>query len=220
MNTSVLFSSKTDLWATPQDLFDRLDREFHFTLDVCALPENAKCMAYYTPQDNGLAQPWTGVCWCNPPYGRSTVKHWVQRAWLSSADGGCTVVMLLPARTDTCWFHEYIYQKSRVEIRFLKGRLKFGGSTSGAPFPSMIVIFRSEENSTPPNAPLTLEELRGMDGEPVYLDFCKGYGEWVLVQKDEKDVSLMHKNGIPASFGWAVECGGKFYRRKPEEETV
>lgn len=138
-----LFTSTTDLWETPKDFFDRLNNEFHFTLDVCALPENAKCEKYYTPEQDGLSQPWIGMCWCNPPYGRQ-IGAWVRRAWTSSADGA-TVVMLLPARTDTRWFHEYIYGKDRVEIRFIPGRLKFGGSKNSAPFPSMVCVFRSSK---------------------------------------------------------------------------
>ena len=133
-----LYSSQTDMWETPQDLFDDLDREFHFDLDVCAIPENAKCKKFYTPEQDGLRQPWDGTCWCNPPYGREIGK-WVRRALFESF-GGATVVMLLPARTDTKWFHDYIYK--RAEIRFLKGRLKFGNSKNSAPFPSMVVIFR------------------------------------------------------------------------------
>ena len=137
----VLFSSKSVVWETPQDLFDKLNAEFHFDLDVCALPENAKCEKYYTPEDDGLLQPWNGVCWCNPPYGR-TIGKWVQKAYETFAGGG-TVVMLLPARTDTKWFHEYIYNKA--EIRFIKGRLKFGNSKNAAPFPSMIVVFDGKQ---------------------------------------------------------------------------
>jgi phage N-6-adenine-methyltransferase len=132
----VMFSSKTDLWETPQDFFDKLNREFGFEVDVCALPSNAKCKKFYSPADDGLAQEWEGVCWCNPPYGREIGK-WVKKAFKSS---GATVVMLLPARTDTKWFHDYIYGKA--EIRFIKGRLKFGDSKNAAPFPSMIVVFR------------------------------------------------------------------------------
>lgn len=143
MNKELMFSSKTDLWETPQDFFDELDKEFHFTLDVCALPENAKCAEYYTPEQDGLSQCWKGVIWCNPPYGRE-IGSWVRRAYLASA-AGQTVVMLLPARTDTRWFHEYIYKRSNVEIRFVKGRLKFGSGKASAPFPSMVVIFRSKE---------------------------------------------------------------------------
>ena len=136
MNTDVMFSSKTDLWETPQDFFDDLDWEFHFDLDVCALPKNAKCVRYYTPEEDGLAQPWEGTCWLNPPYGRE-IGRWVKKA-ADSATGGATVVMLLPARTDTRWFHDYIYGKA--EIRFVKGRLKFGGAKNSAPFPSMVVF--------------------------------------------------------------------------------
>lgn len=140
MNKQAMFSSKTDLWETPQEFYDQLDAEFHFTLDVCALPENAKCRKYYTPEQDGLSQPWEGVCWCNPPYGRET-GSWVHRAQLASAAGN-TVVMLLPARTDTRWFHDFIYNQKHVEIRFLRGRLKFGNAKTSAPFPSMVVIFR------------------------------------------------------------------------------
>lgn len=136
--TSIMFSSKTDLWETPQWLYDKLNNEFHFNLDVCATPENAKCAAYYTPEMDGLSQPWYGCCWCNPPYGRELYK-WVSKA-RSTANSGNVVVMLLPARTDTRWFHEYVYKQA--EVRFLKGRLKFGGCQNSAPFPSMVVIFR------------------------------------------------------------------------------
>lgn len=143
MNTDAMFSSKTDLWETPQDFFDQLDAEFHFDLDVCALPENAKCKQYYTPEMDGLSQPWEGVCWCNPPYGRE-IGAWVRKARLAS-DAGNTVVMLLPARTDTEWFHKYIYKQDRVELRFVRRRLKFGGSKNSAPFPSMIVVFHPQK---------------------------------------------------------------------------
>ena len=137
MNTELMFSSKTDLWETPKDLFDKLNNEFHFTLDVCATPENAKCDSFYTKEQDGLSQQWKGVVWCNPPYGKQ-IGSWVRRGFFASISGN-TVVMLLPARTDTRWFHEYIYGKA--EIRFIRGRLKFGGSKNSAPFPSMIVVF-------------------------------------------------------------------------------
>lgn len=87
MNTEAMFSSKTDLWATPKDFFDKLDDEFGFTLDACALPENAKCKTYYTPEQDGLAQPWEGVVWCNPPYGRQ-IWQWVKKAHDTAARGG------------------------------------------------------------------------------------------------------------------------------------
>ena len=130
---SGMFSSATDMWATPQDLFDKLNAEHHFTLDVCAIAENAKCPRYYSPADDGLMQDWVGVCWMNPPYGRE-IGRWVQKAYESKAK----VVCLLPARTDTKWFHEYCV---KGQITFLRGRLKFGGSKNSAPFPSMLVVF-------------------------------------------------------------------------------
>lgn len=139
MNTELMFSSKTDLWETPQDLFDKLNNEFQFTLDVCATPENAKCDKFYTEEQDGLKHPWKGTVWCNPPYGRG-IGQWVRRALFASVSGS-TVVMLLPARTDTKWFHDYIYKRNNVEIRFIRGRLKFGGSKNSAPFPSMVVVF-------------------------------------------------------------------------------
>ena len=136
MNEKVMFSSATDLWETPQDFFDKLNEEFCFETDVCALPENAKCKKFYSPEQNGLLQNWGGNCWCTPPYG-SKIGEWVKKASESKA----TVVMLLPARTATKWFHDYIYNKA--EIRFIKGRLKFGNSKNSAPFPSMVAIFRN-----------------------------------------------------------------------------
>ena len=141
MNTQVMFSSKSDMWETPQDFFDKINKEFHFSCDVCAIPENAKCEKFFSPEIDGLKQEWAGCCWCNPPYGREIGK-WVEKAYTASTLGA-TVVMLLPARTDTKWFHEYIYNKA--EIRFIKGRLKFGNSKTAAPFPSMVVIFNNAE---------------------------------------------------------------------------
>lgn len=142
MNTDVMFSSKSNEWATPQDFFDKLNDEFHFTLDPCATDENHKCDKYYTKEMDGLSLPWAGIVWCNPPYGRE-ISSWVRKAYIASRTGYATVAMLLPARTDTKWFHDYIYHKA--EIRFIKGRLKFGGCKNSAPFPSMVVIYRAKE---------------------------------------------------------------------------
>ena len=136
--TRLMFSSKSCMWSTPQSLFDSLDQEFGFDLDVCATPDNAKTPRFYTPDQDALTLPWDGVVWCNPPYGRQIGK-WVERACMFSYLGS-TVVMLLPARTDTKWFHDYIY--GFAEIRFLRGRLRFGGVSTPAPFPSMVVVFR------------------------------------------------------------------------------
>jgi phage N-6-adenine-methyltransferase len=135
------YSSATDLWATPQDLFDQLNEEFAFTLDVCAVPDNAKCEAYYTEADDGLQQSWTGSCWMNPPYGNA-IPNWVAKAH-QSADNGATVVSLVPARVDTRWWWNHCRY---AEIRFLRGRLKFGGGANPAPFPSAVVIFGRQAN--------------------------------------------------------------------------
>lgn len=143
MNTDVMFSSKTDQWSTPQDLFDELDKEFHFTLDPCADETNHKCEKYYTKEQDGLEQTWVNeTVFCNPPYGKEIGK-WVEKCYLSAKAYTHTIcVMLIPARTDTKWFHNYIYNNPNTEVRFLKGRLKFGDSKNSAPFPSMIVVFR------------------------------------------------------------------------------
>lgn len=130
-----MFSSANDVYSTPIEVFAPLDREFGFTLDVCALPENAKCDRYFTPEVDGLAQQWAGVCWMNPPY--SEVEDWMRKAYESGLQGA-VVVCLVPSRTDTFWWHEYAMRSS--EIRFIRGRVKFGGE-SNAPFPSAIVIF-------------------------------------------------------------------------------
>lgn len=138
---NVHFSSQTDVWATPDDLFAELHAEFGFTLDVCALPSNAKCECYFTPEQDGLSQEWTGVCWMNPPYGRH-IGEWIGKA-LNSSQSGATVVCLIPARTDTRWWHDLVTKAS--EVRFIKGRIHFGNAATPAPFPSAVVIFRPRE---------------------------------------------------------------------------
>jgi phage N-6-adenine-methyltransferase len=137
-----MFSSNRDDWETPPELFWKLDAEFGFTMDVCATPQNAKCYWYWTKEDDALSKPWTGnggVLWMNPPYG-SEIGKWVKKAYEESKNG-VTTVCLLPARTDTAWWHDYCM---RGEVRFLRGRVKFVGAKSGAPFPSAIVIFRGK----------------------------------------------------------------------------
>jgi phage N-6-adenine-methyltransferase len=137
-----LLSSKRYEWETPQDLFDGLDREFGFTTDVCATDENAKCKRFFTIGDDGLKQKWSGVCWMNPPYGRGIIK-WMKKAYESSKQG-VTVVCLVPARTDTKWWHEF---SMKGEIRFIRGRIKFGDRKKDAPFPSAIVIFQGANSN-------------------------------------------------------------------------
>lgn len=138
-NLSACFSSNSDEWETPQNLFDELNREFNFDLDVCATSDNHKCPVYFTKEDNGLSKNWGGYrVWLNPPY--SEIDKWVEKAYRETRNDNTVVVMLIPSRTDTRYFHNYIYQ--RTEIRFIKGRLHFNDSKGGAPFPSMIVVFR------------------------------------------------------------------------------
>lgn len=159
----VHFSSERSDWATPWSFFEKLNAEFNFDIDVCATAENRKCDKYYSPEQDGLRQYWTGVCWMNPPYGnpkypckpnckkKACVKRgyhihkyvpgiidWMKKAYQSSLDGAM-VVCLVPARTDTEWWHKYA---AKGEIRFVRGRLKFVGAESAAPFPSAVVIFR------------------------------------------------------------------------------
>lgn len=142
MNQALLSSKKMD-WCTPQAFFDELNKEFHFVLDSAASNENAKCRRYFTEVTNGLKQSWDvgGAVFCNPPYGRE-IKKWVEKAY-EQAKKGIKIVLLIPARTDTKYFHDYIYGKA--EIRFVRGRLKFtdekGNLYNPAPFPSMLVIY-------------------------------------------------------------------------------
>lgn len=135
-----LFSHATDEWETPQDLFDELDKEFHFELDVAASCENYKCDWFFTSDENGLEEDWGSVTvWRNPPY--SNIKEWAKKC----SEHRGVAVMLVPARTDTRWFHDYCYNKNNVELRFIKGRLKFSNSKNSAPFPSMLVIFHGDD---------------------------------------------------------------------------
>ena len=140
---NVHFSSATDLHATPQEFFDKLNAEFGFTLDVCATSENAKCFNYFTKEQDGLAKNWFsaasgGSVWMNPPYGRE-IGRWMEKA-NEAAKEGATVVCLVPARTDTKWWHECAIQH---EVRFIRGRLKFGDAKNSAPFPSAVIVMRS-----------------------------------------------------------------------------
>lgn len=139
----VLFSSEKEDWETPEWLFNELNNEFNFTLDPCCSLENRKCEKYYTKEEDGLKQDWGGNhVFVNPPYGRKSTAEWIEKCYNEAQKKDTVVVLLIPARTDTKAFHEFIYNKA--EIRFIKGRLKFGNSLNSAPFPSMICIFKSE----------------------------------------------------------------------------
>jgi len=133
----VHFSSATAEWPTPQALFDDLASVYGgFTLDPCATPDNAKCARFFTKEQNGLEQPWSGRVFMNPPYGRE-IGLWIKKAWEESLQG-TLVVCLLPARVDTRWWHDYA---KKGHVHFLRGRLKFGRAQNSAPFPSAIVTF-------------------------------------------------------------------------------
>jgi len=153
---SVHFLSKNSEWETPQWLFDRLNEEFFFTLDVCASYTNAKCEQYYTKAENGLTRAWFGTCWMNPPYG-TEISDWVERAYeMQKLDG--RIVGLLPARTDTRWFHDYVMKAK--EVRLIRGRLKFVGAEHSAPFPSMIVVWGPQEYEVPRFTTYRLKESK------------------------------------------------------------
>ena len=153
MNRELMFSNKNNAWCTPRDFFNKLNEEFHFTLDPCCMPKSALCKKYYTPDEDGLKQDWSGErVFVNPPYGREIGK-WVKKCYEESQKENTLVIMLIPSRTDTRYFHDYILGKA--ELRFIKGRLKFidldykgkeeDRKMSPAPFPSMIVIFDGRE---------------------------------------------------------------------------
>lgn len=141
-----LYSSRSEEWATPQDFFDALHGEFGFTLDPCTSPEAAKCDRYYTKEQDGLVHDWErNTVFCNPPYGRR-IGPWARKCHEASLKGA-TVVLLVHARTDTRWFHDWVYGKA--ELRFVKGRLKFGDGRQSAPFPSLVAIFRPHAGEIP-----------------------------------------------------------------------
>ena len=149
---AVLFSDASDDWPTPQDFFDRLNAEFEFGLDVCADRVNAKAAAYYgldhsdPARRDALNCDWVAdaggaAVWMNPPYGRFGIKQFMAKA-VEAARKGATVVCLVPARTDTKWWHSAVHESTvAVEVRFVKGRLRFGGATASAPFPSAVLVF-------------------------------------------------------------------------------
>jgi len=188
----VHFQSNTDLWATPQELFDRLNDKYGFTTDVCALPDNAKCPHFYTPEDDGLVQKWEGVCWMNPPYGR-VIGHWMKKAYDSSLSG-VVVVCLVPARTDTAWWHNYAM---RGEIEFLRGRLKFGNAENSAPFPSAIVVFGGK--LVPTKVKRVWSEVEEMNAHPC--PFRAPAPSAVILQTDNCRVLW---DGYPVSPGHAL----------------
>ena len=145
MIAPALYSSRTDDWATPAALFASIAAKFGpFDLDVCATASNAKCPTFYSAEQDGLQQVWAGNCWCNPPYGRQN-GAWVRKAWESSL-AGATVVCLLPVRTDTAWWQNYVIPYA-TSVEFLRGRIRFGNGEHSAPFPSAVVVFAPTKQS-------------------------------------------------------------------------
>lgn len=137
------FESASVEWTTPAEIFDPLNKEFGFTLDVAATAENTKCNQFYNKETDGLNSPWSGICWMNPPYGRGLGK-WMHKA-AKERENGVTTVCLIPARTNTNWFHDICLKYG--EVRFIRGRPKFGGADKGLPWPLVIIIFRSIPDS-------------------------------------------------------------------------
>ena len=137
---ATMFSSKTGQWSTPQEFFDKLNWRFGpFDLDPCANTHNTKCTNFYTEAENGLSKDWKGhTVFVNPPYGRG-IEEWIKKGYEEGQDWDTKVVMLIPARTDTKYWHDYVMKAESVF--FIKGRLKFGDSTNCAPFPSAVVVF-------------------------------------------------------------------------------
>lgn len=187
MNSALMFSRKTDEWSTPDDFFAELNCEFAFAVDVAATQENRKCEWYFGPDHalamlrDSLAVDWIAqlrltrlpsmACWMNPPY--SQCREFIAKA-AREAQRGCTVVCLVPSRTDTRWWHEHVWDAERhrprpgVEVRFIKGRLKFGGATAGAPFPSVVIVFRPQREDEPKMCPVC--------GVAVCAARCSGCG--------------------------------------------
>jgi phage N-6-adenine-methyltransferase len=165
----VHFSSHTDEWPTPDWLFELLDREFGFTLDPCSTPTNARCARHFTRSEDGLTQDWAGeIVFMNPPYGRE-IRHWMRKAF-ESAQAGATVVCLVPARTDTAWWHTHAIHG---ENRFIRGRLKFGQAKQGAPFPSAIVVFRpGDGRDQSQRQPLREETNHRLNSKPWCIARC------------------------------------------------
>ena len=142
------FDTKKQEWETPNILFNQLNNEFHFTFDLAADSCNKKCKCFFSKDDDALKQTWSGVCWLNPPYGSKEYKleNWIKKAFTESQREDCTVVMLIPARTNTRWWHNYCMKSA--EVKFICGRPKFGNATHGLPQPLAIVVFKKHQGST------------------------------------------------------------------------
>lgn len=165
---------------TPQDLFLYLDNIFCFDVDVCAKPGVNKVETFYSPEEDGLSREWAGNCWMNPPYASAEMKQWIRKAYVSARDNKATTVCLLPASTDTLWWHNYAMKAS--EIWFIRGRLNFtrpdgiGGAGQNAPFPSAIVIFRKGNVTRSSQA-----AVRSVKVQTILRSLRKINGVWGIV---------------------------------------
>lgn len=221
MNAALVSSVKMD-YCTPQEVFDQLDAEFHFTLDAAATDKSAKCQNYYTPETDGLKSPWNlaggGAVFCNPPYGRQIGK-WVQKAYEESKSG-TTIVLLIPARTDTTYFHDYIY--GRAEVRFIRGRIVFvdeagepckdvKGRAMPAPFPSMVVIYSGKGGTN-----MTFGEayaiFQNIDS-PDYSDEEKGLAVLKIVNMETHN--SIRKDDMLKVIRWLLELSFELPEEKP-----
>jgi phage N-6-adenine-methyltransferase len=163
-----LFSSRSDEWPTPKSFFDMLDSRFHFTLDPCATSANAKCKVYFTRKEDGLVQPWGHHrVFCNPPYGR-TMRDWARKCFQASREGAF-VVLLAHARTDTRWFHDWVYGRAK-EIRFVRGRLKFGDAYHRLHFPSLVAVFQPPRSTQGQHA--TMSSKHGFFRRIILTRLC------------------------------------------------
>jgi len=152
------FKSKDIEYETPDEIFVPLNKEFNFTLDVCATKQNAKCQAFYTKEDDGLNKDWVGVCWMNPPFGK-VMQKWVAKAFVESRKNA-TVVMLIPVRSNTNWWHKYVMQG---EIRFIRGEVTFKGHKNGLWQPMCIIVFKNNKD-----APQDIKEQNGHIAQQPY----------------------------------------------------
>ncbi len=143
------FRTENQSWETPQELFDLLNNEFNFDIDLAASKENTKCKKFISKEENALTKSWEGICWLNPPYGgssKNSLKNWVKKSYEEALKSGCMVIMLIPARTNTEWWHKYCMKAN--EVRLIKGRPKFKGCTHGLPQPLAIIVFGNETEQT------------------------------------------------------------------------
>tara|TARA_R110002020_G_scaffold473393_1_gene702565 strand:+ start:973 stop:1464 length:492 start_codon:yes stop_codon:yes gene_type:complete len=152
-----MFSSDSSDWETPKDFFERLNRSFRFTLDPCCTPKTTKCPSFFTKDHDGLSKSWAGHrVFMNPPYGRG-IKKWIKKAYEEGSKPQTIVACLIPARTDTKYWHEYCMKAD--EIYFVKGRLKFGDSPNAAPFPSAVVVSRGPPVKNMPRGDLVVSSM-------------------------------------------------------------